>query len=47
MGSCCVTQGAQPGALRRPGAVGCKEGREAAKGGDICVWVCVYICNYD
>ena len=37
VGSCCIAQGAQPGALWRPRGVGCGEGREAQEGGDICI----------
>ena len=37
MGSCCITQGAQPGALWWPKRVGLGEGgREAQEGREIC-----------
>ena len=37
MGSCSITQGAQPGALWQPGAVGWGGGPEDSRGRDTCV----------
>ena len=38
MGSCCITQGAQPGALWQPRGVGWSgSGREVQEGVDVCI----------
>ena len=43
-GSCCITQGAQLGALRQPRWMGCRGWREAQEGGDICIQLAHSLC---
>ena len=44
VGSCCITQGTQSGALGWPRGVRWGAGREAPEGGDICILISDYCC---